>query len=364
MIAENIIPIRGNQQMNNLPEPLTPANSDIRDFGDLPIDVTRVQDSKFAAVVDPASGYYAMMLWFASWHRVPAASLPNDDRQLCHLAGIGRDLSTWKQVKEGALYGWTECSDGNLYHPVLSEKALVAWIEKVHQRIRSGRGNAARWGCEFSEEADLVAKFHEAWEMLKKANPASKLILKGNPLENSKDSARNPTGNPTGSREGILTQSQGKGREGKGREGKVREKKDTPKPPQATSEPEKANAAKAASVSVQQAVDLYHEVLPSLPSVLKVTDARRKAIGARIRDELKTIEDWQAYFVRVSKSDFLTGSAGEFRADLEWLVKPSNMLKVREGKYDPKPKPAPAPSKHNGFAQRDYSKGINPDGSF
>ena len=217
--AENIIPIRGNQQMNNLPEPLTPAYSDIRDFGDLPIDVTRVQDSKFAAVVDPASGYYAMMLWFASWHRVPAASLPNDDRQLCHLAGMGRDLTTWKQVKEGALYGWTECSDGNLYHPVLSEKALVAWIEKVHQRIRSGRGNAARWGCEFSEEADLVAKFHEAWEMLKKANPASKLILKGNPLENSKDSARNPTGNPTGNREGIPTQSQGKVREGKVREG-------------------------------------------------------------------------------------------------------------------------------------------------
>jgi len=27
-------------------------------------------------------------------------------------------------------------------------------------------------------------------------------------------------------------------------------------------------------------------------------------------------------------------------------------------------KPAPPPSKHNGFAQRDYSKGINPDGSF
>jgi hypothetical protein len=42
------------------------------------------------------------------------------------------------------------------------------------------------------------------------------------------------------------------------------------------------------------------------------------------------------------------------------------MLKVLEGRYErnqAKPAPPP-PSKHNGFAQRDYSKGINPDGSF
>ncbi len=128
---------------------------------------------------------------------------------------------------------------------------------------------------------------------------------------------------------------------------------------------EKANEAHASSVSVQQVVDLYHEILPSLPSVLKVTDARRKAISARIHDDLKTPSEWRVFFSRVGKSDFLTGKVDGFRADLEWLCKPANMLKVLEGRYERnQAKPVPPQSKHNGFAQRDYSKGINPDGSF
>lgn len=146
---------------------------------------------------------------------------------------------------------------------------------------------------------------------------------------------------------------------------------DTPIPPASTqktkadSEPEAGNEAKASSMSVGEVVDLYHEILPSLPSVLKVTDARRKAISARIHDDLKTPSEWRVFFSRVGKSDFLTGKVDGFRADLEWLCKPANMLKVLEGRYERnQAKPAPPPSKHNGFAQRDYSKGINPDGSF
>lgn len=98
----------------------------------------------------------------------------------------------------------------------------------------------------------------------------------------------------------------------------------------------KDNAAKATSVSVQQVVDLYHEILPGLPSVLKITDARRRAITARIHDDLKTPSEWRVFFSRVGRSDFLTGKADNFRADLEWLCKPSNFLKVLEGRYDPK----------------------------
>ena len=101
-------------------------------------------------------------------------------------------------------------------------------------------------------------------------------------------------------------------------------------------ETHKENEAKASSMSVGEVVDLYHEILPSLPSVLKVTDARRKAISARIHDDLKTPSEWRVFFSRVGKSDFLTGKADNFRADLEWLCKPSNFLKVREGRYDPK----------------------------
>ncbi|QHJ01642.1 hypothetical protein GT347_20180 [Xylophilus rhododendri] len=36
----------------------------------------------------------------------------------------------WKDVRSGALRGWVLCSDGRLYHPVVSEKALIAWAKK------------------------------------------------------------------------------------------------------------------------------------------------------------------------------------------------------------------------------------------
>src|SRR5262249_23249587 len=66
----------------------------------------------------------------ASWHQVPAASLPDDDRVLAQLAGYGRVIREWQKVRDGALRGWVKCSDGRLYHPVVAEKALAAWASR------------------------------------------------------------------------------------------------------------------------------------------------------------------------------------------------------------------------------------------
>ena len=90
---------------------------------------------------------------------------------------------------------------------------------------------------------------------------------------------------------------------------------------------------------VQQIVDLYHEILPANPRVVKITPARRSLIKQRWNDELKTLDNWRNYFEHVAQSNFLTGRAipqnGKpvFFADLEWLVRPSNLVKVAEGKY-------------------------------
>ena len=42
-----------------------------------------------------------------------------------------------------------KCDDGRLYHPVVAEFALGAWLEKLARRLSSGAGNAKRWGQEF-----------------------------------------------------------------------------------------------------------------------------------------------------------------------------------------------------------------------
>ena len=268
-----------------LPEPLTPAELDIRDFSDLPIDAGRVLSSRFVSTVDPAAGFFSMQLWFASWGRVPAASLPNDDRQLCHLCGLGRDLKTWESIKQDALYGWKLCSDGNYYHPVIAEKALVAWIEKLHQRIKSGRGNASRWGCAFSEERELIEKFHVAWGMLKSNNPNSKLILKGNPLENTKDNTKNPTGIPSGIPQDIPDQSQGKVREGKVRED-IEDNPYSPQEPEDKPKKEKSASAKAIAECVENAfVKLWDGMC--LPKVNKTQAARAWKTVCKGKSELE-----------------------------------------------------------------------------
>lgn len=119
---------------NNHPVPLTPLDCDLRDFAFMPLDVARLRDSDLAATETPEACWAAVLLWAASWHQVPAASLPNDDRVLSVLAGYGRVVKEWLKVRSGALRGWIECSDGRLYHPVVAEKANDSWLKKLKQR--------------------------------------------------------------------------------------------------------------------------------------------------------------------------------------------------------------------------------------
>jgi hypothetical protein len=121
----------------DLPEPLTPAGCDLRDFAFMPLDVQRLRDSDLAALESPECCWSAVLLWCASWHQVPAASLPDDDRVLAQLAGFGRVVKEWQRVREGALRGWIKCTDGRLYHPVVSDKACDAWESKFQQRWKS-----------------------------------------------------------------------------------------------------------------------------------------------------------------------------------------------------------------------------------
>lgn len=99
----------------------------------MPLDVVRLRDSDIAAISSGDEFRCAVLLWCASWHQVPAASLPDDDIVLAQLAGYGRVIKEWKKVREGSLRGWVKCSDGRLYHPVVAEKANEAWNRKLER---------------------------------------------------------------------------------------------------------------------------------------------------------------------------------------------------------------------------------------
>ena len=128
--------------------PLTPKDCDLRDFQFMPMDISRLFGSRFHAVCSDAEWRAGVTLWLKSFHQVPAASLPDDDVELCRLAELGRDIKAWKKVRENALHGWEKCEDGRLYHKVVAEKAMEAWGKKQSYRERSKKGNSKRWGSQ------------------------------------------------------------------------------------------------------------------------------------------------------------------------------------------------------------------------
>ena len=86
---------------------------------------------------------------------------------------------------------------------------------------------------------------------------------------------------------------------------------------------------------------LYHEILPQLPKVQVWDQSRKEFLTTRWREDKarQNLDWWRDYFQRVAASDFLTGKIARrngkiFRADLEWLVRPSNLGKVLNGRYD------------------------------
>lgn len=129
--------------MSDLPEPLTPTDCDLSDFAFMPLDVQRLFTSDTWILGSSDEKVAALTLWARSWHQVPAASLPDNDRILAHLSGAG---TAWKRVREHAMRGWVKCSDGRFYHPVVAEKANDAWQKKLFHRERSRKANDARWG--------------------------------------------------------------------------------------------------------------------------------------------------------------------------------------------------------------------------
>ena len=165
--------------MSDLPEPMTPLDCDLRDFPRMAIDVPRLMSSEFNALAsrNPIAWMVGHKLWYRSWHQVPAASIPDDDDQLCHLAELGFDLKTFRKAKTIALRGWVKCSDGRLYHPHVAELALGSWIDKLLQRLSSGAGHAQRYHHEFDPEP-LEAQLRVAAEHLMRRNPAAKAFDK------------------------------------------------------------------------------------------------------------------------------------------------------------------------------------------
>lgn len=82
--------------------------------------------------------------------------------------------------------------------------------------------------------------------------------------------------------------------------------------------------------------ELYNSVCGSYPRLVKMSDARKKAINARLKTGY-TLDDFQKLFEKAEASNFLKGANNRnWSATFDWLVKDTNMAKVLDGNYDAK----------------------------
>ncbi len=93
-------------------------------------------------------------------------------------------------------------------------------------------------------------------------------------------------------------------------------------------------------IDYQEIVNLYNDTYVSFPKVLALSEARKKAIKARLK--IYSLEDFKKLFQMAEGSRFLKGGNDRnWSANFDWLIKDSNMAKVLEGNYEDKPNNKP-----------------------
>lgn len=95
------------------------------------------------------------------------------------------------------------------------------------------------------------------------------------------------------------------------------------------SEPEGEKERRA---DYQLIADMYNDTCVSFPRLTKLSDSRKKAIRARLRQY--DVEDFRKLFRMAEESNFLKGqNSRNWSASFDWLIKDANMAKVLDGNY-------------------------------
>ena len=94
----------------------------------------------------------------------------------------------------------------------------------------------------------------------------------------------------------------------------------------------------------QSVVNLFHSICISYPKIKSLSEARKKAIKARLNTY--SIDDFKTVFENAEASSFLKGSNDRnWSATFDWMMKDSNFAKVLDGNYADQKAPRPVQNK-------------------
>lgn len=100
-------------------------------------------------------------------------------------------------------------------------------------------------------------------------------------------------------------------------------------------EKEIENRDKRESIDYQQIADMYNDTCVSFPRITKLSEARKKAIKARLNKY--SMDDFKKLFEMAEGSSFLKGENGRnWSANFDWMMKDANFAKILDGNYQDK----------------------------
>lgn len=97
---------------------------------------------------------------------------------------------------------------------------------------------------------------------------------------------------------------------------------------------DKSSASKKDNIPYEKIRELFNSTVAhsesNVPVCRKLDDSRKKHVKARWTGDLKTIEEWEDFFKRISKSTWLMNAR---TTSFDWVINPTNCLKILEDKY-------------------------------
>lgn len=86
---------------------------------------------------------------------------------------------------------------------------------------------------------------------------------------------------------------------------------------------------------VDQMIGIWNTTALGTPKALGSSDARQRALLARLKDLKGDMESWRSYCAKISALPGLTGANNhDWAANIDWAIRPGNVLKVMEGTYN------------------------------
>lgn len=115
-------------------------------------------------------------------------------------------------------------------------------------------------------------------------------------------------------------------------------------------------------INYKEVVETFNTICVSHPKVKSLSEARKKAIQARLRTY--SMDDLKRAFEAMEQSEFLKGNnSSDWSANFDWVMKDRNLAKVLDGNYKNKEDKNYEPDTENRRQASDYYKQFLRDGT-